>query len=69
MNDVLLKSGFFFLLILAVTKPLGIYMKRVFSGEKTFLDPVLLPFEKLLYRLGGVGPLKDQTWLTYAGRC
>jgi len=67
MNDVLLKTGFFFLLILAVTKPLGIYMKRVFSGEKTFLDPVLLPFEKLLYRLGGVGPLKDQTWLTYAG--
>ena len=67
MNDVLLKTGLYFLLILAVTKPLGLYMKRVFAGERTFLDPVVGPVEKLLYRLGGVGPLKDQTWLQYGG--
>ncbi|HQR47103.1 MAG TPA: potassium-transporting ATPase subunit KdpA [Thermoanaerobaculia bacterium] len=65
MNDVLLKTGLYFLLILAVTKPLGLYMKRVFAGERTFLDPVVGPVEKLLYRLGGLGPLKDQTWLQY----
>jgi potassium-transporting ATPase potassium-binding subunit len=65
MNDVLLKTGLYFLLILAVTKPLGLYMKRIFAGERTFLDPVVGPVEKLLYRLGGVGPLKDQTWLQY----
>jgi len=65
MNDVLLKTGLYFLLILAVTKPLGLYMKRVFSGERTFLDSVVGPLERLLYRLGGVGPLKDQTWLQY----
>jgi K+-transporting ATPase ATPase A chain len=67
MNDVLLKTGLYFLLILAVTKPLGIYMKRVFAGERTFLDPVMGPVEKLLYRSGGVGPLRDQTWLQYGG--
>ncbi len=67
MYDVFLKTGLYFLLILAVTKPLGIYMKRVFAGERTFLDPVVGPVEKLLYRLGGVGPLKDQTWLSYGG--
>jgi potassium-transporting ATPase potassium-binding subunit len=67
MNDVLLKTGLYFLLILAVTKPLGIYMKRVFAGERTILDPVAGPIERLLYRLGGVGPLKDQTWLQYGG--
>ena len=67
MNDVFLKTGLYFLLILAVTKPLGIYMKRVFAGEQTFLDPVIGPVEKLLYRLGGVGSLKDQTWLQYGG--
>ena len=54
MTDVLLKIGIYFLLVLAVVKPLGIYMKRVFSKEKTFLDPVLVPLERLLYRVGGV---------------
>ena len=66
MNRVLLETGLYFLLILAVTKPLGLYMKRVFAGERTFLDPVLVPAEKLLYRLGGVGPLRDQSWRQYA---
>ena len=38
-----LKIAVYFLLVLAVTKPLGLYMRRVFSGERTFLDPVLGP--------------------------
>ena len=42
--------GLFLLVIFAVAKPLGIYMTRVFSGEKTFLDPVMRPVERLLYR-------------------
>src|SRR5512139_2267541 len=64
MNQVLLETVFF-LLVLAVTKPLGLYMKRVFAGERTYLDPVLVPVEKLLYRLGGVEPLRDQSWRQY----
>ncbi len=67
MSQVLLETGLFFLLVLAVTKPLGLYMKRVFASERTYLDPVLVPVEKMLYRLGGVGSLKDQTWLQYGG--
>jgi K+-transporting ATPase ATPase A chain len=55
----------FFLLILLVTKPLGIYMQRVFDGEKTFLSPVLLPLERLWYRLCGVGENDDQPWTHY----
>ena len=49
-----LKVAVFFLLVLAVTKPLGLYLRRVFSGERTFLDPVLGPVERLVYRLGGI---------------
>ena len=46
---------FFFLgLIFLVTKPMGIFMARVFSREKTFMDPVLRPLERLLYRVTGV---------------
>ena len=41
-------------LILAVTKPLGVFMAHVFSREKTFLDPALRPMERLIYRLTGV---------------
>jgi len=45
---------FYFLLLLAVAKPLGSYMARVFQGERTFLHPIVRPLERLLYRLAGV---------------
>ena len=41
---------FFVLVIFVITKPMGIFMTRVFAREKTFLDPVLRPIERLLYR-------------------
>src|ERR1700690_4255714 len=44
---------FFLLVVLALTKPLGAFMTRVFNREKTFLDPVLRPIETRLYRLTG----------------
>jgi K+-transporting ATPase ATPase A chain len=56
-------------LLLAITKPLGWYMARIFEGRGTFLSKPLLPLERLLYRLGGVNPEKQQTWRTYAGCC
>ena len=56
----------FFLLILLVTKPLGVYMQRVFDGERTFLSPVLQPVERLWYRLCGVKAEDDQPWTHYA---
>jgi K+-transporting ATPase ATPase A chain len=52
-------------LIIAVTPILGGYMKRVFSGEKTLLDPVLRPLERVIYRLCGVDARKDQTWVEW----
>jgi potassium-transporting ATPase potassium-binding subunit len=43
--------GFFLLVIFLLTKPLGIFMTRVFNGKKTFLDPILRPVEKIVYPL------------------
>ena len=43
--------GVFFFVLLAITKPLGVYMARVFSKEKTFMDPLMRPIELLIYRL------------------
>src|SRR6266498_1076569 len=57
---------FFFALILAVTKPLGIFMTRVFNRERTFLDPVLRPIERLIYRLTGVDERREMRWTEYA---
>ncbi len=51
--------------IAALTPILGRYMKKVFSGEKTFLDPVLRPVERGIYRLCGVDPQKDQGWIEW----
>jgi len=59
------KIAIFFLLILAVTKPLGLYMRRVFCGERTWLDVVLHPIERLVYRVAGVDETKEQTWMQY----
>lgn len=56
----------FLALILAITKPLGVFMARVFSGERTFLDPVLRPIERLLYRVTGVDEKHEMRWTEYA---
>ena len=50
---------------MALVKPLGWYMTRVFAGERTFLSPVFRPVEKALYWVGGVDEAKEQHWLTY----
>ena len=59
--QVVLYFGFLMLLI----KPLGLYMARVFNGERTFLDPVLRPVERFIYRLSGVDSGQEQHWTTY----
>ena len=53
-------------LIFLVTKPLGIFMARVFAGERTFLDPILRPIERLLYRVTGVDEKHEMRWTEYA---
>jgi K+-transporting ATPase ATPase A chain len=53
-------------LTFAVTKPLGLFMARVFARERTFLDPVLRPVERLLYRLTGVDEEHEMRWTEYA---
>jgi len=57
---------FFLGLIFLVTKPMGIFMARVFDRERTFLDPVLRPIEKLLYRVTGVDENHEMRWTEYA---
>lgn len=57
---------FFFALLLAVTKPLGVFMARVFNRERTFLDPALRPVERLIYRLTGVDEQREMRWTEYA---
>src|ERR1700710_1742904 len=51
--------------IVALVKPLGGYMTRVFNGERTFLSPVLRPVESGLYWMGGIDEKREQHWLTY----
>src|SRR3989454_6271076 len=55
----------FFVIVLAVTKPVGAFMYRVFEGRRTFLHPVLRPIERLIYWLGGVQENAEQTWVRY----
>lgn len=47
--------------------PIGLYMSRVWNGERTWLDPVMKPVEGLFYRAAGVNPAHSQGWLGYAG--
>jgi K+-transporting ATPase ATPase A chain len=61
-----LQIAVFAALVLATTKPLGIYMAQVFAGERTFLSPLLRPIERAIYALCGIDPERDQHWTTYA---
>lgn len=56
----------FFALILIVTKPLGVYMARVFNRDRTALDRVLRPIERLIYRMTGVDETREMRWTEYA---
>jgi K+-transporting ATPase ATPase A chain len=61
-----LQLAFYLVILLALAKPLGAFMARVYQGERTFLDPVLRPVERLVYRLGGVHPDEEMNWKVYA---
>jgi potassium-transporting ATPase potassium-binding subunit len=53
-------------IIIALTKPFGGYMTRVFNGDRTLLSPVLRPVERLFYSISGMKENEDQHWLVYA---
>src|SRR5262245_48329930 len=57
---------FFLLAVFLVTPPLGRYMARVFARERTWLDPVLRPVERLVYRATGVDEAHEMRWTEYA---
>ena len=61
-----LETTLFFIVLLAMVKPVGIFMARVFQGERTFLSPVLSPVENLLYRICGVTKDEEMGWQRYA---
>ncbi|MGI9147101.1 MAG: potassium-transporting ATPase subunit KdpA [Chloroflexota bacterium] len=62
----LVQVALYMLLIFAFTKPLGLHLWRVFSGERTVLDPVFRPVERLMYRLTNVNTAAEQGWVGYA---
>jgi potassium-transporting ATPase potassium-binding subunit len=56
----------FLVLVLAVTKPIGVFITRVFNRERTFMDPVLRPIERLIYKLCFVDESHEMRWTEYA---
>jgi potassium-transporting ATPase potassium-binding subunit len=64
--NAVLQVGIFSVLVTVISVPLGLYMARVFARERTFLDPVLRPLERTIYRLCGVDPATEMTWGEYA---
>src|SRR5271156_3600570 len=60
-----LQSAVLFAVVLALMRPLGIYIARVLEGEKTFFDPVLRPVERLIYRVSGIDAATEMNWREY----
>ena len=58
----ILQIAFFMVVLLALAKPLGAFMARVFQRERTFLDPIFAPLERLIYRLCGINPDEEMDW-------
>ena len=57
---------FYIVVLIVLAKPLGSFMAKVYQGERTFLDPVLGPVERFIYRISGVNPGEEMNWKTYA---
>ena len=57
----------FLLIVTLLVRPVGAYLAHVFSGERTWLDPVMRPLERAIYRLAGVDPAAEMDWKRYAG--
>jgi K+-transporting ATPase ATPase A chain len=60
-----LQAAVLFAVVLALMRPLGIYIARVLEGEKTFLDPVLRPIERLIYKASGIDAAVEMNWRQY----
>ena len=60
-----LQFALFCLILLALVRPVGVYMARVLEGQRTWLDPVLRPLERLIYRLSGVDAAQEMNWRQY----
>jgi K+-transporting ATPase ATPase A chain len=56
----------FFAVLLLLMRPLGLYIARVLEGQKTFLDPLLRPIERLLYRVCGIQADQEMSWQQYS---
>jgi K+-transporting ATPase ATPase A chain len=61
-----LQFALYSLILLATVRPVGVYLARVLEGERTWLDPVLRPFERLIYKLSGVDAAQEMNWREYA---
>jgi len=61
-----LQFAIYSLILLATVKPVGIYLARVLEGERTWLDPIFRPIERLLYKLCGVNAESEMNWREYA---
>jgi potassium-transporting ATPase potassium-binding subunit len=66
-SNGLIQILIYFLILLAITKPVGTYIARIFAGERNFLHPVLRWLEVLVYKLSGVREDVEQRWTQYAG--
>lgn len=64
--NAILQIVLYLVVLLALVKPLGAYMARIYSGQPTLLNRIGAPFENLMYRLCGVDPAKDMRWTEYA---
>ncbi len=66
LSNSIIQLAVYFILVTAISVPLGLYMARVFSNERTFLDPVLSPIERSIYRICGIDPRAETGWAAYS---
>jgi K+-transporting ATPase ATPase A chain len=64
--NAVLQLSFYFVILACLSVPLGLYMARVFTRERTWLDPILGPAERMIYRLCGINPGVEMSWAGYA---
>ncbi len=64
--NAVVQLSLYFVILSCLSVPLGLYMARVFTHERTWLDPILVPVERMIHRICGINPGVEMSWAGYA---
>ncbi|MFI5201166.1 MAG: potassium-transporting ATPase subunit KdpA, partial [Candidatus Kapaibacterium sp.] len=65
-TSAIIQFAAYLIVLVLITKPMGIFLTKIFNNERTFLTPIFRPIERLIYRICGIDPTREMKWTGYS---